>query len=127
MDTMTKSTTATGAMTRAAKTEQYRQIIKRLISEIAAIPNCDKHVETLCALDDERHQYLLLNIGWHGDERQRAIYLYLRIRDGKIWIEHDMIEDGITPALLEAGVPKDDIVLAFHPPELRKYTEFAKT
>lgn len=26
---------------------------------------------------------------------------------------------------LEAGVPKEDIVLAFHQPELRQYTEFA--
>jgi hypothetical protein len=27
--------------------------------------------------------------------------------------------------LLEAGVPKEDIVLAFHEPEMRQYTEFA--
>lgn len=27
--------------------------------------------------------------------------------------------------LLAAGIPKDKIVLAFHPPDVRKYTEFA--
>jgi hypothetical protein len=27
--------------------------------------------------------------------------------------------------LLAAGVPKSDIVLAFHPPEIRQHTDFA--
>lgn len=27
--------------------------------------------------------------------------------------------------LLQAGVPREDIVLAFHPPRLRQFTEFA--
>jgi hypothetical protein len=36
-----------------------------------------------------------------------------------------LTEDGIATDLLEAGVPKEDIVLAFHAPEMRPYTEFA--
>jgi hypothetical protein len=36
-----------------------------------------------------------------------------------------MTEVGIANELIEAGVPKEDIVLAFHHPEERKYTEFA--
>ncbi|NES83455.1 MAG: XisI protein [Moorea sp. SIO2B7] len=36
------------------------------------------------------------------------------IRDGKIWIHYDGMEDGITDELVAAGVPKDRIVLAFH-------------
>ena len=33
--------------------------------------------------------------------------------------------DGITNDFLRAGIPKDKIVLAFHPPDVRPYTEFA--
>jgi hypothetical protein len=40
-------------------------------------------------------------------------------------IERDLTEDGIAAELLEAGVPEDDIVLAFHVPELRQYIELA--
>ncbi|MBV6621557.1 MAG: XisI protein [Rivularia sp. (in: Bacteria)] len=32
---------------------------------------------------------------------------------------------GIGNDLVKAGVPKDDIVPGFHPPELRKYVEYA--
>ncbi len=43
----------------------------------------------------------------------------------KFWIEKDGTENGIATDLLEADVPKEDIVLAFHPPEMRSFTEFA--
>jgi hypothetical protein len=43
----------------------------------------------------------------------------------KIWIEEDMTEDGIATYFLEQGVPREDIVLAFHPPFIRPLTEFA--
>jgi hypothetical protein len=49
----------------------------------------------------------------------------VRLKDGKFWIEQDLTKEGITTELLEEGVPKEDIVLAFHAPELRPLTEFA--
>jgi XisI protein len=40
-------------------------------------------------------------------------------------VRSDGIEDGITKELVERGVPKEDIVLAFHSPEIRQYTGYA--
>ncbi|MFN9617680.1 MAG: element excision factor XisI family protein, partial [Dolichospermum sp.] len=37
----------------------------------------------------------------------------------------DWTQEGIATELLREGVPKEDIVLAFHDPETRKFTEFA--
>ncbi|MGC1305871.1 MAG: element excision factor XisI family protein [Phormidesmis sp.] len=51
--------------------------------------------------------------------------MHLDIKDGKIWIQHDGTEAGIATQLLELGVPANDIVLAFHSPNMRKFTEFA--
>jgi hypothetical protein len=76
-------------------------------------------------MDEERGHYQLLKIGWHQGKRVEWMMIYARIKDGKIWIEKDLTEDGIATELLEAGVPKQHIVLAFHEPELRRYTEFA--
>jgi hypothetical protein len=45
--------------------------------------------------------------------------------NGKIWIQDDRTNRPVADALLEAGVPHEDIVLAFHPPEVRQYTDFA--
>jgi hypothetical protein len=51
--------------------------------------------------------------------------LHLDIKDGKIWIQHDGTEIGIANQLVALGVPKSDIVLAFHSPFKRQFTEFA--
>ncbi len=38
---------------------------------------------------------------------------------------YDGIEDSITDELVAAGVPKDRILLAFHPPQVREHTGYA--
>lgn len=60
----------------------------------------------------------------NGD-RITGITVYVRIRDGKIWIEEDWTENGIATDIVRAGVPKEDIVLPFHEPKMRQYTDFA--
>ncbi|WP_322745610.1 element excision factor XisI family protein [Plectonema radiosum] len=54
----------------------------------------------------------------------KGCILHLDIKDGKIWIQHDGTEVGIANQLVEMGVPKLDIVLAFHEPYIRQFTEF---
>ncbi|MFN9648942.1 MAG: element excision factor XisI family protein, partial [Pseudanabaena sp.] len=51
--------------------------------------------------------------------------VYVRIRDQKFWIEEDWTEVGIANELIALGVPKEDIVLGFHSPQMRPYTDFA--
>ncbi len=53
-----------------------------------------------------------------------AVVFHLRIIDGKICIEGDGTERGITGELLELGVGKDDIILGFIRPEYRQVTDF---
>jgi hypothetical protein len=76
-------------------------------------------------LDEEHDQYLLLKTGWSGERRMRKTFVHVRLHNGKFWIEEDWTEEGVATDLLRAGVPRDDIVLAFHPPEMRPFTEFA--
>ena len=82
-------------------------------------------VAAMCAFDDERGQYLLLYVGWNDPQRVEKTMLHVRLQEGKIWIETDDTEDGFATELLKGGVPNSDIVLAFHPPQLRQYTDFA--
>jgi hypothetical protein len=43
----------------------------------------------------------------------------------KVWVQYDGTEEGVATELVEAGVPKESIVLGFRPPEIRPYTGFA--
>ncbi|NES69674.1 MAG: XisI protein [Okeania sp. SIO2D1] len=40
-------------------------------------------------------------------------------------MQHDGTEVGVTNELIELGIPKKSIVLGFHDPNARKFTEFA--
>ena len=51
--------------------------------------------------------------------------LHLDIKNAKIWIQHNGTEIDIADELVKLGVPKEDIVLAFHEPLMRQYTGFA--
>ena len=45
--------------------------------------------------------------------------------EGNFWIEEDWTEKGFANYLLEKGVSKEEVVLAFHPPQMRPLTDFA--
>lgn len=109
------------------KLSEYRQITKAGFSKYAEILRRStlEDREVVLVFDEESDNYLLLKLGWKGYHRLWGTSLHIRIRDGKFWIEEDGLEEGFATDLLEAGVPKDDIVLAFHHPKRRPYTEFA--
>ena len=49
----------------------------------------------------------------------------LNIIEGKLWVQRDGTEHGIANDLINAGVPKTQIVLGFRSPESRKHTGLA--
>ena len=105
----------------------YRQIIKDILSQYAELDNRQPApgVEYFMIADEERGHFMLFSLGWSQRRRVRSLKSYVRLKEGKFWIEHDLTEEGLATYLLEAGVPKEDIVLAFHAPEMRPFTEFA--
>lgn len=109
------------------KIVKYRTLLKSILTEydrLASNPPTPG-VESLLAFDEDRDQYLWFQVGWTQNERIRGITVHIQIKEGKVWIEQDWTENGITTDLLNAGVPHSDIVLAFHPPEVRSLTDFA--
>lgn len=109
------------------KLNYYRSLIKQFLQERADLMNSHpiSGLETLCLFDEARDEYLILNIGWRDRKRVQYITLLARILNSKIWVEEDGTEEGLASLLVEAGVPKEDIVLAFNPPELRYLSEYA--
>jgi uncharacterized SAM-binding protein YcdF (DUF218 family) len=82
-------------------------------------------VQELAVFDDQGGHYQWLSLGWENGKRAFYTHLYVRLQNGKIWIEKDATEDGIANELLRQGVPNTDIVLAFQSPKMRQYTDFA--
>lgn len=82
-------------------------------------------IETAVITDTEHDHYGVLRLGWQGRERLENFVFLARIKDGKVWIEENNTDLALADELVRAGVRKEDIVLAFYPPEMRDLTEFA--
>lgn len=107
------------------KLTRYRQYICDILEEYAQYKSSYGEVESELIIYPAQDHYQLMSIGWIKDERIHGCILHIDIKDGKIWIQHDGTEEGIANRLVELGVPKSDIVLAFHPPFRRQFTDFA--
>lgn len=107
--------------------EQYRTLIKNLLTEKEKIFRrfSPQGAEQYCVFDEERDQYLLVNTGWVRERRLHGATLYLRIVEGKIWIEEDWTEEGIAEELIAGGVSSENVVLSFQLPSVRPITELA--
>jgi hypothetical protein len=103
----------------------YRILIKEILTEDARFKPSHGDIESHLVFDDDHGSYQLMYIGWDGMRRVHGPVIHVRLYNGKIYIEYDGTRESIATALLERGVPKEDIVLAFHHPDKRKYTEFA--
>ncbi|MEG3438540.1 XisI protein [Pannus brasiliensis CCIBt3594] len=109
------------------KLTHYQNTIKKILTEYERISSQvpDPDVDEVLIFDDERSHYLWFNIGWKNGKRIKAISVYVRVKNDRIYIEEDWTEEGIATELLHLGIPTSDIVLAFQPPDARQFTEFS--
>lgn len=108
------------------KVNWYRQLIQELMTERAKLRAPNDPVQSQLIFDRESDHYQLVNAGWkNNNTRIYGCLWHVDIIDGKIWVQHDGAEDAIADQLVAKGVPSQEIVLAYHAPHVRQYTEFA--
>jgi hypothetical protein len=106
----------------------YRAAVRQVLTRYADLenqgPSADG-VQTFCAFDGERDQYLVVRVGWSGQRRIKGVVLHLRLHEGKVWVEENGTDRPIASELAGLGVPPADIILGFHHPVLREASPFA--
>ncbi len=107
------------------KLPSYRQVIRKLIQEYASYKPSHGQIETEAVIDPEKDHYEVMHVGWDGVRRVHGSVVHIDIIGDKIWIQYDGTSWPVAEALLEAGIPRNAIVLGFHPAHVRKHTDFA--
>ncbi len=108
-----------------ANLEKYRECIRQLLTEYAQRTASNDEIETQTIFDLEKDHYQLINIGWQNKRRVFGPVMHFDIKNGKIWIQWNGTEEDVGEKLAAMGVPKHDIVVGFHPPYMRPYTDYA--
>src|SRR5689334_14783514 len=96
--------------------DTYRAIVKRMLQEVAEITPSEEGIRTELVCDDAVGHYQVGQVGWDGKRRVDDVFVHIDILDGKVWLQHDGTNLRLAEDLVRAGIPKTDIVLAFHHP-----------
>jgi hypothetical protein len=107
------------------KLTNYRKIIKNILFRHSQQMPSIGQINTTPVFDEHNDNFMVVDMGWDPTGRVHAVVLHLHLMNEKVWVEADETESGITQELLDAGIPKEDIVLGFYRPERRRLTEFA--
>ncbi|MEM8640095.1 MAG: XisI protein [Cyanobacteria bacterium P01_G01_bin.54] len=111
-------------MATLTRIDQYRQTLLNILQEYCDIFNRDSPTTSQIIISQNQTRYLIIDEGWDSIKRIHDLIFDAEIRHNKIWLHHDGLDHGITAELVDTGVPKDRIVLAFHPPHIRKHTGY---
>jgi len=52
-----------------------------------------------------------MQVGWNRGKRVRGNIIYITLGEGKVYVEYDGIERGITQDLIDRGIPQNNIIL----------------
>src|SRR3989442_9102011 len=104
---------------------RYRELIRKLLTEYASHRPSHGEIDTELILVPEKDHYELLHVGWDGPRRVHGSVIHIDIIGDKIWIQYDGTNRPVAEELVAAGIPREAIVLAFHPPFVRPHTGFA--
>ncbi len=107
------------------KLNTYRNIVRSILKEYLNIQYANADIRNRAAFDIETDEYLIISEGWSEKQHLHSCLIHIEIINGQVWIQCDNTEEGVASVLVEAGIPKSDIILGFKEPLIRQYTGFA--
>ena len=85
------------------RVDEYAKLIREILEGHAKIGYSHGDIQSYAIADYHQTHFMLIIVGWDGERRVHGCITHVQIIDGKIWIQRDGIEDGITDELVEAG------------------------
>jgi hypothetical protein len=107
--------------------EHYRKSIKNFLQAYADSinKNPEPGVEIEIIFDEQNDRYLLLDVGWRGTHRVHHCIFHFDIKGDKIWLQENNTDREVDEDLIQMGISPQEIVIGFHHPSMRKYSDFA--
>ena len=104
---------------------RYQAIIQDLLTGYATTKPANGEIDVEVSFDTERHHYQIWHTGWLNKRWIHQAPIHCAIREGKVWLLANATEHDVAADMVAQGIPKGDIVLGFHPREMRAYSDYA--
>jgi hypothetical protein len=90
----------------------YADILKKTMQAATANQPRLQAIKLYPVCDTDSGHFLVLATGWDKQRWIHAILFHARLVENRIIIEEDNFEEGLTSALIAAGIKREDIVTA---------------
>jgi hypothetical protein len=90
-------------------------ILKKILQEATIAQPRLQAIKLYPVCDVETGHFLVLATGWDKRRWMDTILFHARLVENKIIIEEDNFEEGLTTALIAAGIRKEDIITNLEP------------
>jgi XisI protein len=103
---------------------KYREVLQSVVNRHAKFQPANGNIKTHAVCDAENGDYMVVDSGWN--EKGRRIYdvvIHFRLQNGKVTVERDNTDAEVVRELIEDGIAKDDITLAYNAVPFQKLDE----
>jgi hypothetical protein len=99
-----------------ATLDKDQEIVEQILEQRSIFYAAPDQFRTLKVFDHKNGSFLLMDEGWEGYQRIHRVWAHIELRDGKFLIHEDGTQEGLATDLMEKGVARERIVLAFQEP-----------
>jgi XisI protein len=92
------------------KSLTYPEILTQVLRKAASAQPRLQPIQIRAVCDPESEQFLIIATGWEKNIWMNVILFHAQLLDGKVVIEDDNFEEGLTQVLITAGIAAEDIV-----------------
>jgi XisI protein len=103
----------------------YRQCLQEFLNRYSNYGPKNPDIETQLIFDTVNDRYLLLRTGWDQEKRIHNCIFHFDIKGDKIWIQDNNTDIEVDKELAEMGISNKEIVVGFHHPSMREYSDYA--
>ena len=99
--------------------------IQTVLEDIALPGKPSGELEYQIISDTVGGHYQVVVLGWRGMKRLHGIIVQIDLKEGLVWVQADNTDYGVAEELVRLGIPREQIVLGYVPPSVRKHMGFA--
>ena len=103
----------------------HRKCLQEFLSRYSSYGPKNPDIETQLIFDTVHDHYLLFRTGWDNQRRVHHCIFHFEIKGDKIWLQENNTDIEVDKELEEMDISKKEIVVGFHHPSMREYSDFA--
>ncbi len=104
---------------------ERKRLVKKIMQEVYEYFPEENTVRTEFISDDTAGHYEIMQVGWAYGRRIHGTVVHVDVTESRVLVEHNGTDIDVVEMIQKAGIPDSEIVLGWHPPHMRQYTEFA--